>query len=97
MPYRATIYRVDASCGIEGDIAPSPAKAIRAAEIKAGRLFILGLSCTISENRFGPDKSQFIDEATACAISAMRKRKARVERYSITDNSKNCTLEIIRV
>ena len=44
--YVATIYRTTAMCGIRGDVMPSAAKAIRSAEIKAGRLFILGRSAT---------------------------------------------------
>ena len=92
----ATIYRTTASCGIQGKPMPSAAKAIRSAEIKAGRCFILGRSIATHEN-FGPDKTAFMEEAARYAISAMRKRKVKVQRYSVNDSSKDCTLEIERV
>jgi len=94
--YVATIYRTTAMCGISGDIQPSAAKAIRSAEIKAGRLFILGRFVTTHED-FGRDKTQFMEEAAAYAISAMRRRKVKAERYGVSDSALDCTLEVKRV
>ena len=94
--YVATIYRTTAVCGIRGDVMPSAAKAIRSAEIKAGRLFILGRSATQHAD-FGPDKTQFMEEAAQTAIAKMRLRKCRVERFTVTDSSRDCSLEVERV
>jgi len=94
--YVATILRTTAQCGITGDVQPSAAKAIRSAELKAGRLFILGRSVTTHED-FGPDKTQFMEEATKRTISAMRKRKTKVERYSLSDSAHDCTLVVKRI
>ena len=94
--YVATIYRTTAICGIRGDVMPSAAKAIRSAEIKAGRLFILGRSATQHAD-FGPDKTQFMEEAAQTAIAKMRLRKCRVERFTVTDSSRDCSLEVARV
>jgi len=94
--YVATIYRTTAMCGIRGDVMPSAAKAIRSAEIKAGRLFILGRSATQHAD-FGPDKTQFMEEAAKTAIAQMRLRKCRVERFTVTDGSRDCSLEVERV
>jgi len=94
--YVATIYRTTAMCGIRGDVMPSAAKAIRSAEIKAGRLFILGRSATQHAD-FGPDKTQFMEEAAQTAIAKMRLRKCRVERFTVTDSSRDCSLEVARV
>ena len=94
--YVATIYRTTAMCGIAGDAMPSAAKAIRSAEIKAGRLFILGRSVETHED-FGRDKTEFMALATERAISAMRQRKVRPTRWSLTDSAHDCTLELARV
>ena len=94
--YVATIYRTTAMCGMRGDVMPSAAKAIRSAEIKAGRLFILGL-CATQHDNFGPDKTQFMEEAAQLAIAQMRLRKCRVERFTVTDGGRDCSLEVARV
>jgi len=94
--YVATIYRTTAMCGIRGDVMTSAAKAIRSAEIKAGRLFILGRSATQHAD-FEPDKTQFMEEATQTAIAQMRLRKCRVERFTVTDGIRDCSLEVKRV
>jgi len=52
--FKATIYRTSASCGIGGAPSRTVQGALDNARINAGRMFILGLSCTTGE-RWGYD------------------------------------------
>jgi hypothetical protein len=92
----ATIYRTAAGCGIKGKPARTIQGALDSARVTAGRMFVLGLSCPTGE-RFGADKSQFVEEAEAHCLAAMRRRIGRTTRFSVRDSSADCTLEIERI
>ena len=96
MAYIATIYRVSAGCGIQGVPAPSVAKAVSSAKVKAGSAFIAGASAN-GLAPFGADKHAFLHDATIAAISAIRKRKAKIACYSLRDNQSDMTLEVRRL
>lgn len=95
--FRATIYRTSANCGISSGWQSSVPKAIREAQRKAGRLFILGLSSdSVNENRFGYDATQFVDEAALHCIANMRRRKNKPVLFTVTDSRKDVSLEVAR-
>ena len=92
----ATIYRTAAGCGIKGKPSRTIQGALDSARVTAGRMFVLGLSCPTGE-RFGADKSQFVEEAEAYCVAAMRRRNGRTPRFSVRDSASDCTLEIERI
>lgn len=92
----ATIYRTVAGCGIKGKPSRSIRGALDSARVTAGRMFVLGLCCPTGE-RFGTDKSQFLEEAEGYCLAAMRRRIGRTTRFSVRDNASDCTLEIERI
>ena len=93
--FQAVIYRTSASCGYMGKPARSVEAAFESARLRAGRMFVLGLSCSTGE-KFSYDATAFLEDAEAIAKVNMRWRR-NCARYSVRDGSSDCTLELIRL
>ena len=93
--FQATIYRTSAQCGITGAPSRTMQGAIDAARIKAGRLFVLGISATTAE-KWGYDATSFLEEAEKrCKSMMFRKRNCPM--VAVRDGSSDVTLELNRL